>query len=77
MMPSMSGQQIWQQLRGQPELSEVVVVAVSGDHGVSEKAQAMGLRSHLKKPFALDELLATVRRVLAAPAGEGGSACAT
>jgi CheY-like chemotaxis protein len=71
MMPSMSGQQLWQALRALPGLKDVVVVAVSGDHAVREKAEAMGLRGHLKKPFALHDLLITVRRALEPGGGSG------
>ncbi|MDC0718882.1 response regulator [Nannocystis bainbridge] len=73
MMPVMNGIEFRAEQRGDPKLAEVPVVVVSGDHGVAEKATAMGLEG-LSKPIDIDDLLQVVGRFCGPPACTCGGA---
>jgi CheY-like chemotaxis protein len=63
----------WLAGRGSP----VPVVAMSGaGEGALTNARALGCRACLAKPFTVDDLVAVVRRALAAPAGSPGDGAA-
>jgi two-component system, chemotaxis family, CheB/CheR fusion protein len=62
-LPDMSGYKVAQQLRQEPDLETLPVVALSG-YGQKEdvqKAQAVGFNHHLLKPASLDALKAVLR----------------
>ena len=62
------GWQILQQIRADPELSELPTVICSGDvealNGVGEALAGMRRVATIKKPFSIDEMLATLENVL-------------
>lgn len=70
-MPGMSGVEVARQLRLQPDMATVPVIAVTGHSGAKHRdaARDAGCDALLVKPYDPDELLATIRRLLeAAPA---------
>jgi len=75
MMPVMDGFDMLRVMRAAPqtrELPVVILTAKSADEDVL-RGWATGVSSYLTKPFAIDDLIAMVRRILAAqppPAGE-------
>ena len=62
------GWQILQQIRADPELSELPTVICSGDlealNGVVEALAGMRRVATIRKPFSIDEMLATLENVL-------------
>jgi CheY-like chemotaxis protein len=56
MTPLVTGWQVLERLRREPRLAEVPVVVISA----ITRDRPMGAAAFLKKPFRLDELLATV-----------------
>lgn len=67
MMPVMNGMEFRAEQRADPSIASVPVVVVSGDHGATEKAMAMGLEG-LSKPIDIDVLLQVVGRFCGPPA---------
>lgn len=67
MMPVMNGLEFRAEQSSDPAIAAVPVVVVSGDHGVAEKATAMGLEG-LSKPIDIDDLLQVVGRFCGPPA---------
>jgi DNA-binding response OmpR family regulator len=66
MMPGGSGLEVLKRLRSNSSLSGVPVVAMSAntDPGLPQKVQALGADVFLLKPVQLDEVAATLRRLL-------------
>lgn len=60
MMPGMNGAEFRAEQLRDPALSDIPVVAISGDGRVQAKAAALAVRG-LAKPIALDTLLETVK----------------
>lgn len=62
------GWQILQQIRADPELSELPTVICSGDlealNGVVEAMAGMRRVATIRKPFSIDEMIATLENVL-------------
>jgi len=70
-MPGLSGVEVARQLRTQPALASLPLIAVTGHSGATHRdaARDAGCDALLVKPYDPDELLATIRRLLeAAPA---------
>jgi two-component system phosphate regulon response regulator PhoB len=65
-MPGGSGLEVLKRLRSSSTLSGVPVVAMSAntDPGLPQKVQALGADVFLLKPVQLDEVAATLRRLL-------------
>lgn len=69
-MPGMSGVEVARQLRRDAPAATLPLIAVTGHSGATHRmaAQEAGCDAVLVKPYDPDELLATIRRLLAAPA---------
>ena len=70
-LPLLDGYEATRQIKAQPELRAIPIVAVTSYalSGDEEKARAAGCDGYITKPFSPRQLLATVRSYL--PAGEG------
>ena len=76
LMPVMDGYELVRQLRLDPATSGIPVVFFTGHYGESE-ARALALSSGvscvLTKPVTPEQLIATVRRCIAAPSSSEGA----
>jgi len=65
-LPEHSGWEVLEQIKGEPELSEIPVVLFTASAGVlqREKALKMGATDYLVKPLSAARLRETVARVL-------------
>ncbi len=72
MLPGMEGLEICRQLRGQGNLTRVLMLTAK--HALQDKVDGLkgGADDYVTKPFALDELLARIETLLRRP--EGGDA---
>ncbi len=61
-MPDMTGWEVWERIRTQPELQMTPVVIVSGDEPDPDRARAVGIRAFLQKPRPGVEILGAVER---------------
>lgn len=66
MLPEISGYEICQQVRMEPELADVKILMMTARGSAMErrKGLAMGADGFISKPFELKELRAEVRRLL-------------
>ncbi len=73
-MPQMSGVELLQRMRADPELAKVPVVAISSDHTDArvEELRRHGVRAYVTKPFRPEQLRATLLEVLGAEAVRHG-----
>lgn len=72
-MPAPSGVRVYRELRGDPKLSGIPVVMVTGvlrqfEEFIGRRRQVPPPDGYVSKPFQVEELLAVVRHLLAAPA---------
>ena len=77
MLPEVSGYEICQQVRDDPDLASVRILMMTARGSAVErrKGLAMGADGFISKPFDLKELRAEVRRILQAePTDEGRTA---
>ncbi|MGD9895168.1 MAG: response regulator transcription factor [Dehalococcoidia bacterium] len=65
-IPKLDGWQVLERLRAGGDAPPVVLF--TGDHSASRRAHQAGVAAAILKPFDVDELLATVERLLATPA---------
>lgn len=65
MMPGIDGVEMSRRLRANPRTAAIPVIAMSASHRLRERASQMQVNGLLAKPFDLDELLATIKRLLA------------
>ncbi len=63
-MPEMSGKQCLEQILRIDPQAKVVIASGAGGLGTMEEALAAGARGFIRKPFRIDEMLGTVRRIL-------------
>jgi len=63
MMPNMDGEAFLKVLRARPDLADALIVVISGNAAVREKANTLHAAACLVKPFELDELLGVVHRL--------------
>jgi CheY-like chemotaxis protein len=68
MMPVMDGRTFLAACRRLPRCADIPVLVVSASHDLGAKAQELGARACLAKPFDLDVLLAVVDRLVHAEA---------
>jgi CheY-like chemotaxis protein len=68
MMPVMDGIAFREEQRKNPEWTNIPVIVVSADRSSHDKAQAMGARGYLQKPFNIHHLLDLVREIEQTPA---------
>jgi CheY-like chemotaxis protein len=66
MMPMMSGYEVCQQLKANPQTKTIPVVCLSSAHGPDAftKSQAAGAATLVLKPFTPAELIAQIQRYL-------------
>lgn len=67
MMPEMDGWQVYRQLKADERLRQIPVIAVTAKAQEIDRVvglQIAGMDDFIIKPFALDELVASVERVL-------------
>jgi DNA-binding response OmpR family regulator len=71
MMPDLGGIRVLEELRGDPALSDVPVIVVTGKiDAVAGLQDVLGEDSVFAKPFGVAELLARVSEVTGGPEGE-------
>ena len=66
MMPVMDGWDFAQKMRAIPDLVPPPIIVLSADRNVAAKSREIGAVAYLSKPFELEELLALVRKTVAA-----------
>ena len=72
MMPDLGGIRVLEELRGDPALSDVPVIVVTGKiDAVAGLKEVLGEDSVFAKPFGVAELLARVAEVTGGPEGDG------
>ena len=74
MMPVMDGIAFRQEQRKNPDWADIPILVLSADRTSRDKAEAMGARGYLQKPFDIDQFLKLLREVEAAspaPLGAG------
>ena len=66
MMPQMSGYDVCQRVRQQPELqaTKIVMLTAKGREAEVTKGMALGADTYVTKPFSTKALLADVQRIL-------------
>ena len=72
MMPDMDGWEVYRQIRANDELKEIPVIAVTAKAQGIDRVLGLhiaGMEDFITKPFGPKELIASVERVLGAPAG--------
>ena len=72
-MPAPSGVRVYRELRGDPKLSGIPVVMVTGvlrqfEEFIGRRRQVPPPDGYIAKPFQVEELLGVVRRLLRTPA---------
>jgi len=72
MMPMMSGYEVCQQIKSNPQTSAIPVLCVSSAHTPDARAHSLkaGAAALVTKPFLPKELIAQIRRYLPQPAPE-------
>lgn len=71
MMPDLGGIRVLEELRGDPALSDVPVIVVTGKiDAVAGLQEVLGENSVFAKPFGVAELLARVAEVTGGPEGD-------
>jgi two-component system response regulator VicR len=72
MMPDMDGWEVYRQIRANDQLKEIPVIAVTAKAQGIDRVLGLhiaGMEDFITKPFGPKELIASVERVLGAPAG--------
>lgn len=69
MMPKLSGWEVMELLRGQPETTKIPVVLVSASRDIEMAMRDLQANGSLTKPFDLDALLNLVHAYLGPPSG--------
>ncbi len=66
MMPAMSGYEVCQRIRANPEWNDIriVMLTAKGREVDQEKGMAMGADDYITKPFATRDLMARVKMIL-------------
>jgi DNA-binding response OmpR family regulator len=71
MMPDLGGIRVLEELRGDPALSDVPVIVVTGKiDAIAGLQEVLGEESVFAKPFGVAELLARVAEVTGGPEGD-------
>lgn len=67
-LPEMSGLEVTEKLKGDPDLSPIPVIAVTAFamKGDEERIRAAGCEAYLSKPISIDRFLSTVKSFLPA-----------
>jgi CheY-like chemotaxis protein len=61
MMPVMSGWQVVEKLKSEPEWARIPLVIITADYEGERKREALGARAVITKPFDIDHLAQVVR----------------
>ena len=71
MMPGKTGIEVAEALRGEPATADIAILMLTGRDREKDRQRglALGIRGYLVKPFSPLQLLACVRRALAAQEG--------
>lgn len=66
MMPMMSGYEVCEQLKANPQTKHIPIICVTSAHGQAnrENAQRAGAQALIMKPFMTKELIAQINRYL-------------
>jgi len=67
MMPVMDGIAFREEQRKNPDWADIPVLVLSADRSSRDKAEAMGARGYLQKPFDINRLLELLHQVEASP----------
>jgi PAS domain S-box-containing protein len=75
-MPVMDGFEATRRIRGDAQLRDAVVIAMTANAGVDDRARCMaaGMNEFVTKPIAPELLYATINRCLGRPGGGGAAA---
>jgi two-component system phosphate regulon response regulator PhoB len=67
MMPHLSGYEICEMLRADPQFADtpIIVISAKEDTQSRERAFALGANEYLNKPFNIDEFLRTIKKLTA------------
>ena len=63
-LPKVSGIEVLEFLRGQPEHRDAIVIVVSSDDALKHRCRDIGINHWLTKPIEIEELLTTVQKYL-------------
>ena len=63
-MPEMGGKQCLEKILGTNQQAKVLIASGAGGLGTTEDAIAAGAKGFIRKPFRIEEMLSTVRRIL-------------
>ena len=63
-MPEMGGKQCLEKILGADPQAKVLIASGAGGLATTEEAIAAGARGFIRKPFRIEEMLSTVRRIL-------------
>ena len=63
-LPKISGMQVLEFIRAQPEHNEAVVIVVSSDDALKHRCQDIGINHWLTKPIEIEELMVTVHKYI-------------
>jgi len=76
LMPGLSGFELCEQIKGDPTRKDIPVILISGIVSDEERARAdtVGARGLVKKPFRADDLLPVVQAAIAASAASAAAA---
>jgi CheY-like chemotaxis protein len=75
MMPVMDGWELRKELQQDSALARIPVVIVSADHMLDQKVGALAAQAYLAKPFELEALLSTIRRLCPPAPASAGALC--
>jgi CheY-like chemotaxis protein len=72
MMPGGTGLEVLKRLKASGSMATIPVLAISGspEPGLAEKTKALGADEFMRKPLNLDQLCATLNRLLGHPTPE-------
>jgi DNA-binding response OmpR family regulator len=70
MMPKMGGFPILEHLKDMSDPPKVIMITANEGGRHKAYAEMLGVTDYLRKPFAMDALVDSVKRALAAPAAE-------
>lgn len=64
MLPDMTGKDIVEKIRKDPQLKNLPIILISAAHGVQELGQNIAIDDWIEKPFELDLLLTKISKFL-------------
>ncbi len=67
MMPRMGGYPVLEHFRGKPDAPPIIMITANEGSRHKAYAEYLGVIDYIRKPFAMERLLETVNRTLAAP----------